>query len=64
MGAVCGKKGGGGALSGDPTPCKVTPVILHGVVSPETLHGVVSPDTRSQPTHRQPLSVGEGLENI
>ena len=31
-------------------PCKVTPVILHGVVSPECkataviLHGVVSPD--------------------
>ena len=22
-------------VSGDPTPCKVTPVILHGVVSPE-----------------------------
>ena len=34
--------------SGDTAPCKVTPVILHGVVTPEmtgvTLHGVVSPE--------------------
>ena len=30
--------------SGDTTPCKVTPVILHGVVSPDILHEVVSPD--------------------
>jgi len=30
--------------SGDTTPCKVTPVILHGVVSPEViLYGVLSP---------------------
>jgi len=29
--------------SGDITPCKVTPVILHG--TPVILHGVVSPDT-------------------
>ena len=32
-----------GQHSGDTTPCKVTPAILHGVVSPAILHGVVSP---------------------
>jgi hypothetical protein len=36
--------------SGETSPCKVTPVILHGVVFPESkvtpviLHGVVSPE--------------------
>jgi len=29
--------------------CKVTPVILHGVVSPDILHGVVSPESRARP---------------
>ena len=42
-----------GQISCDTTPCKVTPVILHGVVCPDTtpcrmtgvaLHGFVSPD--------------------
>ena len=32
------------ALWGTNPVCKVTPVILHGVVSGVTLHGVVSPE--------------------
>ena len=31
-------------------PCKVTPVILYGVVTGVTLHGVVSPDPLSNAT--------------
>jgi len=55
---------GAGAL------CKVTPVILHGVVSPdEFLHGVVSPEGRDLlgraaeqlQQHRAPAPQGEGL---
>jgi hypothetical protein len=30
-------------LSGDTTPCKVTPVILHGVVSPDAYHQCQGP---------------------
>ena len=41
IGRVRGEK-----LSGNTTPCKVTPVILHGAVSPAILHGVASPKTR------------------
>ena len=32
-------------MSGDTTPCKVTSVILHGVVTPVIPHGVVSPES-------------------
>ena len=42
-GGGCGVKRGvgysakSGEGSGDTTPCKVTPAILHGVVSPDTV---------------------------
>ena len=35
--------------SGDTTPCKVTPVILHGVASPD--YGFVSPEGAKVATH-------------
>ena len=61
------------AWSGDTTPCKVTPVILHGVckvtpvilhgvfkVTPVMLHGVVSPDAVSIERRRSTRRGGSG----
>ena len=51
--------------SGDTTPCKVTPVILHGVVSPEEIYPQIHPlpvILRDQPAPiRKPSSPGEPL---
>jgi hypothetical protein len=37
----------------DVTMCKVTPIILHGVVSPDSLHHLVSVLLRSEPTQEK-----------
>ena len=38
-------------ISGDTTPCRVTPVVLHGV--PVILHGVVSPEDEAASAFRR-----------
>ena len=57
---------GGAQFSGDTTPCKVTPVILHGVVSPAgvTLHGVVFPEVQGSGSTQRASQIGQFMSVV
>jgi hypothetical protein len=52
------------ALSGDTTPCKVTPVILHGVVLYILLADVTLQNHSGHPTRGSPISLYSGRDRV